>query len=599
MNRSTLSGTLDCSRALAAQTLVTDASPRTLRGRSDGVRVAIEGRFRFATTAIDSAGDGDGDGDAIAAAYHAHGMAFFESLHGTFALVIADERNGEVVLAVDRLGIETLCYGTVGTRLIYSTDAGRVADGLLDGRAQDLSVHGGLDPQAIFDYLYFHCIPGPTTVYRGVARLLPGHALRFVAGRATLVPYWQPAYVEDAEGALATLEAAFLRTVEQSVGSAIAGAVRPGAFLSGGTDSSTVAGMLGRVTGAPANTYSIGFDAEGFDEMSYARIASKHFGTRHHEFYITPPDLVRSIPDIASRYDQPFGNSSVLPTYYCAKLAVDDGVDRLLGGDGGDELFGGNTRYAKQRVFDTFDRTPRFVQGLARSALGPAAWNAVPLVRKAASYVRQASVPMPDRMQTYNLLGRIGVENIFEPAFLATVDVDGPMKAMRDWYARSSQAGFLNRMLAFDLKYTLTDNDLPKVVTACRAAGVEVAFPLLDDRLVAFAARLDPGLKLKGLKLRWFFKHALRDFLPAEIITKKKHGFGLPFGIWLGRDRALNELAFASLDALKSRGIVRHAFIDQLRADLLADHATYYGELVWVLMMLEQWLSTHRVGPRG
>jgi asparagine synthase (glutamine-hydrolysing) len=135
---------------------------------------------------------------------------------------------------------------------------------------------------------------------------------------------------------------------------------------------------------------------------------------------------------------------------------------------------------------------------------------------------------------------------------------------------------------------------LPKVVTACEVAGVDVAFPFLDDAVVAFAERLDPGLKLKGLKLRWFFKHALRDFLPNEIITKTKHGFGLPFGIWLGRDKALHELAFASLDSLKQRGIVRAAFIDTLRADLLSDHATYYGELVWVLMMLEQWLQGQR-----
>ena len=204
---------------------------------------------------------------------------------------------------------------------------------------------------------------------------------------------------------------------------------------------------------------------------------------------------------------------------------------------------------------------------------------------------------MPDRMQSYNLLMRIGVDEIFEPAFLAEVDGDAPMRQMREWYARSDADSLVNRMLAFDLKYTLTDNDLPKVVTACRVAGVDVAFPFLDDAVVDFAEKLDPDLKLKGMKLRWFFKHALRDFLPPEILTKSKHGFGLPFGIWLQRDPALNALAFASLDALKRRDIVRASFIDRLRADLLADHATYYGELVWVLMMLEQWLQSHETQP--
>jgi asparagine synthase (glutamine-hydrolysing) len=302
---------------------------------------------------------------------------------------------------------------------------------------------------------------------------------------------------------------------------------------------------------------------------------------------------VRSIPAIAATYDQPFGNSSVLPTYYCAKLAAADGIDRILGGDGGDELFGGNVRYAKQRVFGYFDDAPGPVRAVLSASLSPSMWDSVPVVKKARSYVQQASVPMPDRMQTYNLLTRIGVDTVFEPSFAAQVDVDLPIRQMREWYARSNAASLLNRMLAFDYKYTLTDNDLPKVVTACRLAGVDVAFPFLDDAVIAFAERLDPDLKLKGLKLRWFFKHALRDFLPQEILTKSKHGFGLPFGIWLGRDPALRQLAFDSLESLKARGIVRNAFIDTLRANLLAEHATYYGELVWVLMMLEQWFQAH------
>ena len=412
-----------------------------------------------------------------------------------------------------------------------------------------------------------------------------------------MTPYWKPSYDERSREPLAALESTFLTTVEASVGRAIDGAARPGCFLSGGTDSSTIAGMLARVTGRSPDSYSIGFDAEGFDEMEYARIASKRFGTNQHEYYITPADLVTSIPLIASTYDQPFGNSSVLPTYYCAKMAAADGIDRMLGGDGGDELFGGNVRYAKQRVFGYFDQAPGWVRSTLRGALAPSALQAVPLVSKARSYVQQASVPMPDRLQTYNLLHRIGVENILEPDFLARVETGLPVRQMADWYARPATKNLVNRMLAFDFKYTLTDNDLPKVTAACGLAGVDVVFPFLDDDVVAFAERLDPDLKLKGLQLRWFFKHALRDFLPAEILTKSKHGFGLPFGIWLGRDANLNALAFTSLESLKQRGIVRPAFIDQLRADLVREHATYYGELVWVLMMLEQWLQSHEPDP--
>jgi asparagine synthase (glutamine-hydrolysing) len=576
-----LSGRVSVS--VSAASLAATGRGALLSAEHDGLQLALIGLPSF-QGALAAAIAVQGIAVAIVEAYRREPLHVLDDIHGTFALALVDRARGEALLAVDRLGIETICYAVSEGTLVFAADAHAVATA---------SGSVALDPQAIFDYLYSHCIPGPTTIYRGVRRLLPGHVLRFARGGATIAPYWQPAYDEHATAPLDTLEAGFLSIVEASVARSIDGAAMPACFLSGGTDSSTVAGMLRKVTGAAPRTYSIGFDAEGFDEMHYARIAAKRFGADHHEYYITPADLVASIPAIAAAYDQPFGNSSVLPTYYCAKMAESDGADRILGGDGGDELFGGNTRYAKQRVFDYFTRSPSIVQGTLRTALAPKAWESVPIVGKAQSYVRQASVPMPDRMQTYNLLTRIGIDAIFEPDFVAQVDVDAPIAAMRAWYGRSGAQTLLNRMLAFDLKYTLTDNDLPKVTTACRLAGIDVAFPLLDDALVAFAAKLAPDLKLKGMQLRWFFKHALRDFLPPEILTKSKHGFGLPFGIWLGRDQALNALAFASLESLKQRGIVRAAFIDQLRADLLADHATYYGELVWVLMMLEQWLQTH------
>ena len=587
MTRTTLRGRFDRPIAPAP------SNPGDQPGPIDGIAVTLTG-LPVCTGSLENAVGRHGLSTALCIAFRERGAGLLDDLHGTFALAIVDRSRGQVLLAVDRIGVETLCYATDAAGLHYGSEASDVAADLRGDHALDFGVRGGLDPQAIFDYLYFHCIPGPDTVYDGVERLLAGHALVFDAGGATVSAYWSPHYETRTRDSLPALESTFLATVRASVGRAIAGAARPGCFLSGGTDSSTVAGMLADVTGSAPQGYSIGFDADGFDEMSYARIAAKRYGVQHHEYYITPADLVASIPHIAAAYDQPFGNSSVLPTYYCAKMAEADGIDRMLGGDGGDELFGGNTRYAKQRVFDYFDRAPGAVQGLLKTSLAPTAWDSVPIAKKARSYVQQASVPMPDRMQTYNLLMRIGTSTIFEPAFLAQVDTDRPMKDMRAWYARSDAKSLVNRMLAFDLKYTLTDNDLPKVVTACRLAGVDVAFPFLDDAVVSFAERLDPDLKLKGLKLRWFFKHALRDFLPPEILTKSKHGFGLPFGIWLGRDKGLNALAFASLDSLKQRGIVRTAFIDQLRADLLADHATYYGELVWVLMMLEQWLQAHR-----
>ena len=367
--------------ALALRDHALQVSPSLAQHHTDDLRIVVAGR-PFLASNSDSAPAAP---DAIAARYRADGIRFLDALHGTFALVLLDARRNEAVLATDRLGIETICFGVGGSRLHFGLDASEVAASLRGDRALDLAKPGGIDPQGVFDYLYFHCIPAPRTVYRGVTRLLAGHALRFGASGATLVPYWAPKYDEAHAKDVPALEAGFKSVVRASVARAIDGARAPGAFLSGGTDSSTLAGMLCDVTGAPAKTYSIGFDAEGFDEMEYARIAARHFKTEHHEYYITPADLVTSIPKIAAAYDQPFGNSSVLPTYYCGRMAEADGVDRMLGGDGGDELFGGNTRYAKQRVFDFFDRAPALVRGALRATLSPSAWESVPLVKKAQS----------------------------------------------------------------------------------------------------------------------------------------------------------------------------------------------------------------------
>jgi len=223
----------------------------------------------------------------------------------------------------------------------------------------------------------------------------------------------------------------------------------------------------------------------------------------------------------------------------------------------------------------------------------------MPLIRKAVSYVDQARVPLPDRLQRYNLLTRIGLAEILSPAFLASVDPEAPLRQQRDVFRACTAPSMINRLLAYDWKYTLADNDIPKVVGAVSLAGISVGFPFLDDRLVDFSLGLEPSLKLKGLKLRWFFKEAARGFLPDATLAKKKHGFGLPFGVWLNKHAGLQELAYDSLSSLGTRGYVRPEFLDKLRNEYLSKHAAYYGELVWILVMFEQWLRAARANAEG
>ena len=539
------------------------------------------GQPRFADSELAAIATREGIPAAWRQTFLKYGASAPLHVTGDFAVAIKLD-DGRSFLAIDRFAIRTLCYRIDEHGIAFAE------------RADQLGATE-LDPQAIFDYLYFHVIPSPRTIFKGVSRLPPAHCARYEKGKLTVAPYWTPRFEEGRGESFDKLRDEFLGIVRDSVASRI-GDEPVGCYLSGGTDSSTVAGMLTQITGRPAESYSIGFDVPGYDEMEYARIAVRHFGTNHHEYYITPDDLVRGMPAVAASYDQPFGNSSAVPAYYCALRAKQDGIDKLLAGDGGDELFGGNTRYAKQRVFGIYDALPGILRkGLAEPITDSGLFDHIPLLKKGASYVRQARVPMPDRMQTYNLLMRMGLDEVFTADFRAQIDTAEPERHQREVYGACPPASLVNKMLAYDWRYTLAENDLPKVIGSAHLAQVNVGFPLLDDRLLDFSLKLPTSYKLKGLKLRWFFKEALRGFLPDEILTKKKHGFGLPFGPWAVNHAPLNKLAAESLHGLADRAIVRREFIDTLLREHLPEHPGFYGELVWIMTMLEQWLRTRPV----
>lgn len=519
--------------------------------------------------------------------FERHGISVLAKVVGDFAISLST-RNGRQFAAVDRFGLHPLCYRIADGRLRIAERADALGD-----RASTV------DPQALFDYLYFHVIPAPRTVFQGVLRLPAGHCVVAEQGSMEVSRWWQPRFVENASIEFEASRETFMQVLREAVRDRIeSDAV--GCFLSGGTDSSTVAGLVTELTGRPARTYSIGFDAKGYDEMEYARIAAEHFGTDHHEYYVTPDDVVRSIPDLAASYDQPFGNSSVLPAFHCARLARADGVGCMLAGDGGDELFGGNVRYAGQRVFEAWGNLPEPLRTrlIEPALLGVPTLKQIPGVRKAVSYVEQARMPLPDRMQRHNLLLRLGLEEVLTGEFLDSIDAESPLRQQREVFAQADGSALVNRMLAYDWRYTLADNDLPKVMGAASHAGMTVAFPLLDDRLVDFSLGLPADYKLRGSTLRWFFKEALRGFLPDATIAKRKHGFGLPFGVWVTQHASLRDLAFDTVRSFGTRGIVRPDFARRLTDHYLPQHPGYYGEMVWILMVGELWLRQH-VTPRG
>ncbi|MEM7501114.1 MAG: asparagine synthase C-terminal domain-containing protein [Pseudomonadota bacterium] len=547
----------------------------------DGDICISVGRPRFLVAADADIASKAGPAAAWFAAFERDGAAAASHVYGRFAAAAVRPAQRQVIAVTDRFATFPVCYSAAEGGIRFGDRADSVADG-----------GASISPQAIFNYLFFHAIPSPMTVFEGVHRLPPAHAVEWQRGTLASKPYWRGEFAGASENSLAENERTFLSHVETAVQvEADVPGRKVGAFLSGGTDSSTIAGMLCKVTGQPASTYSMGFDASGYDEMEYARLASKHFGTDHHEYYVTPSDLLEGIPKIAQYYDQPFGNSSAVPAWVCARRAKEDGVDKLLAGDGGDELFGGNERYAKQLVFERYAHVPALVRNLLiEPTVRLPLLDRLKIVRKAASYVEQARVPLPGRLQRYNLLTRIGIDAILEPAFVAAVDINGPMAMQQEWWDTIDTPSYVNHMIAFDWKYTLADNDLPKVVGSADLAGIDVGFPLLSDELLEFSLQLPAEWKLKGQTLRWFFKHALRDFLPTEILEKQKHGFGLPFGVWACTDVGLKTLASDSINELASRGVVKRQFVDTLLNEHLPEHPGYYGEMVWILIILEQWL---------
>ena len=532
----------------------------------------------------------------LALLWRARGPQACQALSGPFALAILDSAAGEALLAVDRAGSLPLCHVQQDKTLYFASSHNALL-------AQP-EVRGVLDVQSLYSYLFFHMVPAPASIYQHWQRLLPGQYLHCRPAGQSTGSYWALRFQEQHIESFASRQQEVLRllraSVERSLGDAPG---HCGAFLSGGTDSSTIAAMVRQVTGQPARTFSIGFDAPGYDEMNYARLAARHTGSLHHEYYVTPDDVLAAIPAMAAAFDQPFGNASAVAVYYCARLARENGVTRLLGGDGGDELFGGNERYAYQALLSLYERVPALLrQGCIEPMLfrhrlaGPAR-----LFDKARRYVELATKPLPLRLENHNLLLRHGPRTVLEDVFIGSIDPDGALASLRSawWQRPEKQLSQINALLALDMRFTLADNDLPKVRQACELAGVEAAFPMLDDELMAFAARLRPQDKLRGRQLRPFFKRALAGVLPRAVLRKQKHGFGLPFGLWLTQHAPLRAFAFDSLDALRQRAMVRPAFIDALQGPLLREHPAYHGTMVWVLMMLEQWLQAHPAALPG
>ncbi len=528
--------------------------------------------------------------ESLVKRYRQQSEHFLDSSHpAEQAIVMIDTDNKKLILATDPIGLTQLYYATTDTGIVFGCSA--------DSVLAHPEIKSDISSQSVYDYVYYHHCPSPYTIYQQVKKLEGGQILVYQAGQLTIGNYWQPQFQETLSTSVADMGNELQQALINSVAKLSEGAEITGAFLSGGLDSSSVAGALSQVYPGQAQTFSMGFPVEGYDEIEYANIAVKQFNTQQHEYYLTPEDTVKAIPDIAAYYDEPFGNSSALAAYYCAKVAQENGIAVMLGGDGGDEIFAGNERYAQQLVFDYYQKVPGFIGKGMESVLNhlPSSLAKQKLFFKAKRYIDQANTPLPDRLQDYNFLHRHLASDVFQDDFLQSINTERPLDILRECYQRPEEASTLNRMLFMDWKTTLHDNDLVKVNKMCEMAGVTVRYPLLSQEIIDLSCKVPSAEKLQANALRKFYKTAMADFLPEKIINKPKHGFGLPFGIWLKDYQPLKELAYDSIESLKKRAYFKVEFLEHTLKMHQSIHAAYYGELIWILMMLELWFQGKKI----
>lgn len=544
------------------------------------LQLLLTGRPHWQESSIAALAARENPATALLNDWQACGEQSLRKIQQGFALALWDGET--LVLAVDPMGLETLAFARSNRTWLWHSRTDQLAR--LIGK--------GVRLQGVFDYLHAHMVPSPGSIWEGVTKLTPGSLVRVRADQHQIETWWQPAWREPVTAPALAASAEQLRLLlRNAVDRNLAGEAAA-AFLSGGLDSSSVVSLASQLRPGAVRAFGIGFHAEGYDEMAFAEASATHAGATLHKYYVTPEDVLQALPKVAGAYDEPFGNASAVPAYFCAREAANQGYSHLLAGDGGDELFGGNARYAKQLWFEPYQQLPVVLRRLLSAACVDTPFSRLPLFSKLASYIRQANVPLPDRLETWNFLHRQALSEIFTSDFLAHIDAEAPLKAQRARYQEPSTASTIKRMLHLDLKFTLADNDLRKVNRMAELAGVRVSYPMLDLAVIDFAAGLPSDWLVRHGELRWFYRRAFQPLLSPSTLNKRKHGFGLPFGLWMQEHAGLKALAVTRLQALKRRGWFQAAWLDELINERAAAHADYYGVMIWVLSLLEEWLES-------
>jgi asparagine synthase (glutamine-hydrolysing) len=515
------------------------------------------------------------DTEVIVHAYEEWGTAAIGQLRGMFGLAIWDERSRTLLMARDRIGIKPLHYAAVNDRLYFGSEIKSLLE------APDLA--RDLDVNALDHYLSFLYTPREGSIFKRVRKLPPGHLATWRDGRLTLQQYWQLSADEGYTGSDVEAVSELRAVLSDAVRSHLVSDVPLGAFLSGGIDSSLVVGLMALTSGARVKTFSIGFDEPEFDELEHARRVAQHFGTDHHEF-VVKPDAIGILDRLISHFDEPFADSSAIPTWYVSEIARRH-VTVVLSGDGGDELFGGYDRYIPHPRVLAFDRySPR-------------------ALRRAAAL---AGARLPHGARGRNFLRHVGrdargryIDSIRffaadEKPALLTADVrrllegDNPEVLLARHFDRYAALPWPSQMMRFDAETYLPEDVLTKVDRMSMAHSIESRVPLLDTEVISFASSLPASLKIRNGRRKHILKEVAATLLPLEILNRRKQGFGVPLGVWFrGNLRELFADTLLSAAALQ-RGYFQPDFVQRLVEEHISGRRDHTLRL-WQLVVFERW----------
>ena len=529
----------------------------------------------------------DGDSEVILAAWQRWGPDCVARLHGMFAFAIYDCQARTLFLARDRLGVKPLFYAPLSD--------GSVAFG---SELKALLAHPLLrrevDPLAIEDYLTWGYVPDHRSILQGVMKLPAGHTLLLRHDAPLPEPrrYWDVSFAERRQGRTADLEAELLHLMRQAVSSRMVSDVPLGAFLSGGLDSSSVVALMAETSRDTVKTCSIGFDVAAADESSYAEQIALRFATQHRARQVSPDDF-QHLDALVGMFDEPFADASALPTWRVCQLARET-VTVALSGDGADEAFAGYRRQVFQHGEDRVRLLlPQSLRGPVFGALGAiypkADWAPQPLRAKStllalaesseAGYARAVSIVPPELRQT-----------LYSPDFLRLRGDYRAEQPFEDTMRRAQARSGLDRAQYADLKFWLPGDILTKVDRTSMAVSLEAREPLLDHRLIEFAASLPERLRVRRGEGKWLLKKTMQRYLPSDILYRPKQGFVTPVSDWFRGPLAQQARAIASSDAL-----VRTGWFDGKRLAAIADAhiagRSDYGRLLWQLVMLDKSLA--------